>query len=498
MSVNIKNTIGNLDIAEINLTHLDARIAGELLSLKHSIQQNERGVLYDLSNVKTADDSGLCALVDLCTSPYNVGFFGAQKEFATTLKQQGLDSLLNMCPTLEQALSHEGMQKFQLSGKKAVILSAGYGKRCHPLTKNMPKPMLPILGRPVLYYIIKHLKNFGIRNILLNPGYLGSKIHDYFQDGQKLGVNIKYEDEGAYQDGTWIENVLGSATGLKNMHHKTNLLDDDFFVFCGDGICDIDLISMLDRHTKTGAIATIATKIMTTAEYEKYGIIAHDGQNRVTRFLEKPTIYNAPSRLANIGVYIFSPRIFDHIPHTQGLDIGRHLLPDLITKGEYVGQYQTDARWLDIGCGADYFKANCALLQQAKLEAEELEVQWRKNVALGVGAQLMHGFEARGDVYIGAGSIVHSGARFKGNCFIGAGSVIEGQSFIENSIIMPGTHVMAGAYVVDAIASGQWAFLHPFAQQGADIIEPLENVCSFKDGIALRYLSRQFLKNTGS
>ena len=212
---------------------------------------------------------------------------------------------------------------------KAMILAAGKGTRVRPLTNVLPKPMIPLIRKPIMEAIIDHLRRHKFEEIFINTSYLSSTIEDYFRDGDRFGVQIAYSYEGTLENGVFKDKPLGSAGGMRNIQDRCGFFDDVFAVLCGDALIDVDLSEVVRFHREQGAIATIVMKEVARNEVSKYGVVVTDESGRVLRFQEKPKIEEAASSTINTGIYLFDPRVFDYIPkgiplHTSPYD--RHLI----------------------------------------------------------------------------------------------------------------------------------------------------------------------------
>ena len=137
---------------------------------------------------------------------------------------------------------------------KAMILAAGKGTRVRPLTNVLPKPMIPLIRKPIMEAIIDHLKRHAFDEIYVNTSYLSRSIEDYFRDGDRLGVAIAYSYEGELIDGEFIDQPLGSAGGMRRIQDRCGFFDDSFAVLCGDALIDVDLTEVLRFHRASGAI----------------------------------------------------------------------------------------------------------------------------------------------------------------------------------------------------------------------------------------------------
>lgn len=226
---------------------------------------------------------------------------------------------------------------------KAMIMAAGVGTRLHPLTKDIPKPMVPIAGRPLMEHIVYLLRSHGFTDLVANLHYLPEKIQNYFGDGLRFGVKLKcsYEPE-----------LMGTAGGVKN---NQEFLDATFVVVSGDALTDINLEAFLRFHKQKGAMASIALKPM--EEVERFGVVIIDSEGRITSFQEKPKKEEALSNLVNTGIYIFEPEIFDYIPTGEVYDFGKHLFPRLAAERAPFYGYVTEDYWCDVGNLEAYSKA---------------------------------------------------------------------------------------------------------------------------------------------
>ena len=171
---------------------------------------------------------------------------------------------------------------------KAMILAAGKGTRVQPITHVIPKPMIPILQKPVMEFLLELLKEHGFKEIMVNVSHLAEEIENYFRDGQRFGVEIAYSFEGRIEDGELVGDALGSAGGLKKIQDFQKFFDDTFVVLCGDALIDLDLSEAVKRHKQKGALATLITKSVPKENVSSYGVVVTDEDDRVKAFQEKP------------------------------------------------------------------------------------------------------------------------------------------------------------------------------------------------------------------
>jgi NDP-sugar pyrophosphorylase family protein len=186
-----------------------------------------------------------------------------------------------------------------LSFKKAVILAGGKGTRLYPITREIPKPLLPVKGKPILYYAIENLKKHGITEIILSVGYKAEKIADYFGNGANFGVNISYSEE---------KEPLGTGGAIKLASKN---FQEDFVVLNGDNVADFDFYKMQEIHNRNEAKITIA--LYPVEDVTQFGIAKIEGE-KITKFIEKPKKEEAPSNLNNAGAYIINPKVLEILP----------------------------------------------------------------------------------------------------------------------------------------------------------------------------------------
>ena len=337
---------------------------------------------------------------------------------------------------------------------KAMILAAGKGTRLQPLTNFQPKPMLTLLGRPVLDSIIELLAGHGVRDIIINTSHLASEIENYFRDGSGRGVDIAYSFEGHLQGDTLHTRALGSAGGMRKIQDFSGFFDDTFMVLCGDALIDLDISAAVAEHRRRGALATLVTKDVPRDEVHKYGVVVTDSDGRITAFQEKPAPQEALSTTVNTGIYIFEPGIFEHIPAGREYDIGGQLFPDLVSKQLPFFATTLPFQWLDIGSLTDYWHAN-RLLLNAGYRGYPLP---GKEVLPGVraGSHVRANWDridVEGPVVIGNGSAIGDGARITGPTYIGTNCVIEPGARISECLLQDYTRVRAPARLFQQIVS---------------------------------------------
>jgi NDP-sugar pyrophosphorylase family protein len=230
---------------------------------------------------------------------------------------------------------------------KAIILAGGKGTRLAPYTKILPKPLLPIGDMPILEVLLRQMKRAGVDEAILTVGHLAQLLQLFFQNGERLGMNIRY----SYED-----HPLGTAGPLS----LVGPLEGTFLVSNGDVLTTLDIADVVARHRQSGAAATIAMHKRKVKI--DLGVIHVDENNMIADYIEKPAFdYNV-----SMGIYVFEPRVIQYIPHNQYLDFP-DLVLRLIRAGEKVMGYPFDGYWQDLGRSDDY--------EQAVVEFESLRGQ---------------------------------------------------------------------------------------------------------------------------
>jgi len=340
---------------------------------------------------------------------------------------------------------------------KAMILAAGKGTRVQPLTHDMPKPMIPILGKPVMEYLVEHLAAHGIREIMVNVSHLHDQIESYFGDGQRFGVEIGYSFEGELRDGHIVPQPIGSAGGVRKIEDFGGFFDTTTLVLCGDALIDLDFGAVLAEHRERGAEASIVTAEVPWEAVSDYGVVVADAHGRIESFQEKPSRAEARSNWASTGIYVFEPAAVARIPQGRVYDIGGELFPDLVAGGAAFYAQRQRFNWIDIGKVSDYWHV-CQRVMQGEVAGMRMPGrQTRVGVWEGLNVRIDAGHHAlRGPVYLGSGCHIEAGARISGPTWIGHGCHIEAGAQVERCVLFPYTRVAAGAHFTDAILSGNY------------------------------------------
>jgi mannose-1-phosphate guanylyltransferase len=332
---------------------------------------------------------------------------------------------------------------------KAMILAAGKGTRVRPLTYELPKPMIPVLGKPVMAYLIEHLRRYGVTEIMVNVSHLHTKIEEYFREGEQFGVRIGYSFEGyATEDGDIVSEPLGSAGGIRRIQELGGFFDDTTIVLCGDALIDLDIGAALAEHRRNGAIASVITTEVPWDKVSNYGVVVTDNDGRIIQFQEKPKREEALSNFISTGIYIFEPEVINLIPSGVVFDIGSQLFPLLAANEMPFYAQHSSISWLDIGSVAEYWEVFQLVLKGGVGHMNIPGKEVRPGVRVGLNASIdWLGTKIQGPVYIGSGVTVEAGSTIIGPTWIGHGSHICSGACIERSILFEYTRVLPSATI---------------------------------------------------
>lgn len=339
---------------------------------------------------------------------------------------------------------------------KAMILAGGKGTRVQPITNTVPKPMIPIISKPIMEFLVEVLRRHGFDQIIVSTSYLADAIETYFREGTRFGVEMGYSFEGYHADGRPIAEGLGSAGGLKKIQDFSGFFDDTFAVLCGDALIDLDLTAALEFHRAQKAIATIVLKDVPRSDVSSYGVVKTAADGRILQFQEKPDPQDAVSTAINTGIYLFEPQIFDYIPSGVAFDIGGQLFPLLAEKDLPFFGVTLPFSWIDIGKTPDYWQATQMILRgefKINMPGRELAPGIWGGINLAVDLSKT---DIRPPVYIGASTAIEPGATVIGPTVIGRGCVIEAGARIEACVVDDHTRVSGFADVREKIVGGHF------------------------------------------
>ena len=340
---------------------------------------------------------------------------------------------------------------------KAMILAAGKGTRVQPLTYDMPKPMIPVLGKPVMEYIVEHLARHGVRELMVNLSHLGYRIEQYFGDGSRHGVHMGYSFEGYLENDQIVPSPVGSAGALRKIQDFGGFFDDTTVVLCGDAIIDVDLTAAIAEHRAKRALVSVVAKEVPWESVPSYGVIEPDAGGRIISFQEKPSPAEARSNWASTGIYIFEPEAIQLIPRGRAFDIGGELFPRLAQRGVPFFMQKHAFNWIDIGKVSDYWSVVTQLMTQPVAGVRIPGCERLPGVHTGLNTRIdFDKVRIRGPVYIGSGTYVEDGAEIVGPAWIGHGCHIQSDARIERCVLLEYAHVGRAARLSEMIVSGRY------------------------------------------
>lgn len=291
---------------------------------------------------------------------------------------------------------------------RAVLMAGGSGTRLRPLTCDLPKPMVPVLNRPIAEHIVNLLKRHGIHEIITTLHYLPDVLRDYFQDGSDFGVTMKYSVEE--------DQPLGTAGCVKNIEQ---MLDDTFIVISGDSITDFDLQDAIRFHREKGSKATLILKRVPNPI--EFGVVITNNTDKIQRFLEKPSTSEIFSDTVNTGTYILEPEVLNYLPPQEESDFSQDLFPLLLEMDEPMYGYIADGYWCDVGHLEAYREAHYSALDgDVLLDFPYHETQ--SSVWIGE------------NTYIDPTALVESPCLIGSNCRIGARAKIRSGTVIGDNV----------------------------------------------------------------
>jgi NDP-sugar pyrophosphorylase family protein len=323
-----------------------------------------------------------------------------------------------------------------------MILAGGLSTRLYPLTKSVPKPLVPIAGVPNAIHLMRYLKAYGYDEIVINLHYLADAIVRTLGDRSNYGVRLHYSYE---------PELLGSAGGLKKVQ---SFFDDGPFLVIGcDEVTDMRLDEVLAFHRERESIATLG--LVECEEVDQYGVVVLGDRGKIVGFQEKPPKGTERSRLANTGVYFFSPEIFDWIPANEFYDFGKQVFPALQSAGEAF--YGFDAKgtyWSDIGTPAEYRRTSYDVIRGV--------VRIPQTRADGIDASATLGNDVRieGAVRIGASVRIEDGVVIVGPSILDDGVCVRAGARLERSIVWEHSNIGAGATLRDTVVGRDYDVAH--------------------------------------
>ena len=334
---------------------------------------------------------------------------------------------------------------------QALILAGGEGTRLRPLTLTIPKPVVPLVDRPFISYMLEWLSSHGIDDVILSCGFMADGVRDVLGDGSALGIRLRYVDE---------PEPLGTGGALK---YAEDLLGERFFMLNGDVLADFDLTAQLAQHERTGANVTLA--LIGVDDPSAYGLVRQNADGSVREFVEKPRPEQIDSNLISAGAYILERRVLDGMaPAGTNISIEREVFPTLIDRGLF--GYSTSGYWLDVGTPERYLQGTYDILEGNVATQIGRRL---KDCGLTLTDQATVEGEIIAPAIVGAGSVVEPHAVVGARTVLGREVRVQAGARVEGSVVLDGVTVGAGSTVSAAII-GPGVTIGESCQIGGDVV----------------------------
>jgi mannose-1-phosphate guanylyltransferase len=306
---------------------------------------------------------------------------------------------------------------------QALVLAGGEGTRLRPLTATLPKPVVQLVDRPFIAFMLDWLRRHGVDDVVLSCGHLASGVRDVLGDGSAHGVRLRYVEE---------PRPLGTGGALK---YAEALLDERFLMLNGDVLADLDLSAQIARHEATGARATLA--LYPVEDPSAYGLVRLDGTGAVTGFVEKPAPDQVDTRNISAGAYVLERSVLALLEPDRPASIERDVFPALVGDGLY--GHVADGYWMDIGTPERYLQATYDILEGA--------------VATDVGARMGESFLCVEEGTLNEGRIVPA-TLIESGCTIAAGAHVGGRAVLEHGVSVGADTTVEGSVLMRGAAVG--------------------------------------------
>ncbi len=318
---------------------------------------------------------------------------------------------------------------------QAVILVGGEGTRLRPLTSTVPKPVVPLVDRPFISFMLDWLVRHGIDDVIMSCGFLATSVRNVLGDGSDLGVRLRFVEE---------PDPRGTAGALK---FAESMLDERFLMLNGDVLTDIDLSAQIAQHERTGAKATLA--LVPVADPSAYGLVHLDEDRSVRDFVEKPSPDAIDTNLISAGAYVLERSILELVPPDRNVSIEREVWPQLIGNGLY--GFPSESYWLDIGSPERYLQGTFDILEGnvSTSVTERLGDAW-----LAVDAAASVDGRVVPPAVIERGARIAAGAHVGSLVVLGEDVSIAAGATVERAVIMRGTEIGEGCTLRDCIVAG--------------------------------------------
>jgi len=309
-------------------------------------------------------------------------------------------------------------------------MAGGEGTRLRPMTANQPKPMLPVVNRPIMEHVLRLLRKHGLTETVVTVQFLASMVRNYFGDGEDFGMNLQYATE---------ETPLGTAGSVKNAEDA--LRDEPFLVISGDALTDIDLSDLIRYHKDNNALVTVA--LARVPDPLEFGIVIVDDDGRIQRFLEKPTWGQVFSDTVNTGIYVMQPEVLAKVPAGEVVDWSADVFPELLKAGAPLYGWIADGYWEDVGSHESYLKAQAdALSGKVDVEIEGFEVS--PGVWIAEGAEVDPEAILHGPLCIGDYAKIEAGAQLREFTVVGNNVIVKEGAFLHRAVVHNNVYVGRG------------------------------------------------------
>lgn len=322
---------------------------------------------------------------------------------------------------------------------RAIVLVGGEGTRLRPLTLRTPKQVVPVLNRPLLDHLLLHLKDHGVTTVTLAMTRRSEAVRAAFEDGARLGVSLDY----AYE-----ETPLGSGGAIASIAAGW---EEPFLVCNGDIITDLDVTAFVEAHRARAAELSIA--LHEVEDPSAFGVVAVAEDGRITRFVEKPRLEDAPSRWINAGFWLFEPALLREMDATTFNRVEDALFPALASAGRAIYGVRHRGYWVDVGNPDAYRRANLDLLHGAC--AGRLPADWPASGVASEGAHVHPAARVTAPALLGEGALLDAGAMIEGPAVVGARCDLQEGAKVSSSVLWDDVTVGTAARVLDSVvASG--------------------------------------------
>lgn len=335
-------------------------------------------------------------------------------------------------------------------------MAAGVGSRLGALTQEIPKPLVPILNKPVMDILLEKLKAYGIKSVIANTHYLAEQIQERYSKSSPVeDIDIQFIQE---------EQLSGTAGGVKKCEFFFQDVDD-FLVVSADGLHDADLAKVIKSHFDSGCIATMAIVGVDQEEVSKYGVVVSDTKYLVSEFQEKPALADAKSNYINTGIYVFNKRIFDYIPKDQVFDFAKNVFPALMKAGEKINVYRIYSYWSDIGSIDQYVRSNFdGLAKKVMIPDSNIVRKFDAAYTIGENCSIDESVKLKNNIIIG------------NNCKIGKNVKLDNVILWDNVTIADNVELLNTVCVTNSIMKSSTKGLN---EDNCEIIAPNKTLTTF-------------------